>query len=202
MELKNESLKGVLIDLDKDKDFYNAALESIFYRLNSSDRLIEKGIDSGVLNSFLSYWGFVGHDASIKSLIATGAIEYISDKNLLEELTKYYETQYSILSDTAENEEKLYWEIMTYMKVNYRFGKMMKSDRTYIKNWFTGKPGEKGHPLHMEFDDILLSKLNKDQYFFNHAHQLKRLDGLHAAFYEQALLEVKKLRVLIKNELN
>ena len=74
MELKNESLKGVLIDLEKDKDFYNAALESIFYRLNSSDRLIEKGIDSGVLNSFLSYWGFVGHDASIKSLIATGAI--------------------------------------------------------------------------------------------------------------------------------
>ena len=123
MELKNESLKGVLIDLDKDKDFYNAALESIFYRLNSSDRLIEKGIDSGVLNSFLSYWGFVGHDASIKSLIATGAIEYISDENLLEELTKYYETQYSILSDTAENEEKLYWEIMSYMKVNYRFGK-------------------------------------------------------------------------------
>ena len=40
-----KSLKGVLIDLDKDKDFYNAALESIFYRLNSSDRLIEKGID-------------------------------------------------------------------------------------------------------------------------------------------------------------
>ena len=202
MELKNESLNGVLIDLDKDEEFYNAALNSIFNRLNSSDRLIENGIDSGVLNSFLSYWGFVGHDASIKSLIATGAIEYISDKNLIEELTKYYENQYSVLSDTAENEEKLYWEIMTYMKVNYRFGKMMKSDRTYIKNWFTGKRGEKGHPLHMEFDDILLSKLNKDQYFINHAHQLKRLDGLHAAFYEQALLEVKKLRVLIKNELN
>ena len=66
MELKNESLRGVLIDLDKDKEFYNAALKSIFYRLNSSDRLIENGIDSGVLNSFLSYWGFVGHDASIK----------------------------------------------------------------------------------------------------------------------------------------
>ena len=202
MELKNESLRGVLIDLEKDKDFYNAALESIFYRLNSSDRLIERGIDSGVLNSFLSYWGFVGHDASIKSLIATGAIEYISDENLLEELTKYYETQYSILSDTAENEEKLYWEIMTYMKVNYRFGKMMKTERTYIKNWFTGKGGDKGHPLHMEFDDILLSKLNKDQYFVNHAHQLKRLDGLHAGFYEQALVEVQKLKVLIKNELN
>ena len=46
MELKNESLNGVLIDLEKDKDFYNAVLESIFYRLNSSDRLIEKGIDS------------------------------------------------------------------------------------------------------------------------------------------------------------
>ena len=202
MELKNESLKGVLIDLEKDKDFYNAALESIFYRLNSSDRLIERGIDSGVLNSFLSYWGFVGHDASIKSLIATGAIEYISDENLLEELTKYYETQYSILSDTAENEEKLYWEIMTYMKVNYRFGKMMKSERTYIKNWFTGKGGDKGNPLRMEFDDILLSKLNKDQYFVNHAHQLKRLDGLHAGFYEQALVEDQKLKVLIKNELN
>ena len=202
MELKNESLKGVLIDLDKDKNFYNAALTSIFNRLISSDRLIENGIDSGVLNSFLSYWGFVGHDASIKSLIATGAIEYISDKNLIEELTKYYENQYSVLSDTAENEEKLYWEIMTYMKVNYRFGRMMKSERTYIKNWFTGKGGDKGHPLHMEFDDILLSRLNKDKYFVNHAHQLKRLDGLHAGFYEQALVEVEKLRVLIKNELN
>jgi len=202
MELKNESLKGVLIDLNKDKEFYVAALESIFNRLNSSDRLIEKGIDSGILNSFLSYWGFVGHDASIKSLIATGAVEYISNKNLIEELTKYYENQYSVLSDTAENEEKLYWEIMTYVKVNYRFGKMMKSDRTYIKNWFTGKGGDKGHPLHMEFDDILLSKLNKDQYFINHAHQLKRIDGLHAAFYEHALVEVEKLRVLIKNELN
>ena len=42
MELKNESLKGVLIDLNKDKGFYEAALESIFNRLNSSDRLIEK----------------------------------------------------------------------------------------------------------------------------------------------------------------
>ncbi len=97
MELKNESLEGVLIDLEKDKEFYNAALRSIFNRLNSSDRLIEKGIDSGILNSFLSYWGFVGHDASIKSLIATGAVEYISNKNLIEELTKYYENQYSVL---------------------------------------------------------------------------------------------------------
>jgi hypothetical protein len=202
MELKNESLKGVLIDLDKDKEFYNAALNSIFSRLNSSDRLIEKGIDSGVLNSFLTYWGFVGHDASIKSLIATGAIEYISDKNLIEELTKYYENQYSVLYDTAENEENLYWEIMTYMKVNYRFGEMIKSDRTYIKNWFTGKGGDKGNPLHMEFDNLLLSKLNKDQYFINHALQLKRLGGLHAGFYEHALVEIEKLRVLIDNELN
>lgn len=201
MELKNESLEGVLIDLEKDKEFYNAALRSIFNRLNSSDRLIEKGIDSGILNSFLSYWGFVGHDASIKSLIATGAVEYISNKNLIEELTKYYENQYSVLSDTAENEEKVYWEIMTYMKVNYRFGKMMKSDKTYIKNWFTGKGGDKGHPIHMEFDDILLSKLNKDQYFVNHAYQLKRIDGLHAAFYEQALVEVEKLKVMIRDEL-
>ena len=39
MELKNESLKGVLIDLNKDKEFYVAALESIFNRLNSSDSL-------------------------------------------------------------------------------------------------------------------------------------------------------------------
>ena len=121
---------------------------------------------------------------------------------MIEELTKYYENQYSVLSDTAENEEKLYWEIMTYMKINYRFGKMMKSDRAYIKNWFTGKGGDKGNPLHMEFDDILLSKLNKDQYFINHAHQLKSIDGLHAAFYEHALVEVEKLRFLIKNELN
>jgi hypothetical protein len=121
---------------------------------------------------------------------------------LIEELTKYYENQYSVLYDTAENEENLYWEIMTYMKVNYRFGEMIKSDRTYIKNWFTGKGGDKGNPLHMEFDNLLLSKLNKDQYFINHAHQLKRLDGLHAGFYEHALVEIEKLRVLIDNELN
>jgi hypothetical protein len=202
MELKNESLRGVLIDLNKDKEFYVAALESIFNRLNSSDRLIENGIDSGILNSFLSYWGFVGHDASIKSLIATGAVEYISDKNLIEELTKYYENQYTVLSDTAENEEKLYWEIMTYIKVNYRFGKMMKSDKNYIKNWSSGKGGDKGHPLHMEFDNKLLSELNEDLYFINHAHQLKRINGLHAAFYEEALLEVEKLKVMIRNELN
>ena len=44
----------------------------------------------------------------------------------------------------------------------------------------------------LKFDDILLSKLNKDKYFVNHAHQLKRLDGLHAGFYEQALVEVEK----------
>ena len=54
----------------------------------------------------------------------------------------------------------------------------------------------------MKFDDILLSKLNKDKYFVNHAHQLKRLDGLHAAFYEQALIEVENIKVLINNELN
>ena len=38
---QSESLNGVLIDLDKDEEFYNAALNSIFNRLNSSDRLIE-----------------------------------------------------------------------------------------------------------------------------------------------------------------
>tara|TARA_B100000579_G_C22779200_1_gene828321 strand:- start:384 stop:1109 length:726 start_codon:yes stop_codon:yes gene_type:complete len=201
IKLKDDSLKGVLIDLKKDEEFYNAALRSIYSKLNSADKLIDGGIDSGILNSFLSYWGFVGHDASIKSLISTGAIEYISDESLIEELTKYYENQYSILFDTAENEEKLYWEIMSYLKVNYHFGKMMKSSKSYIKDWFTGKGVEKDHPLRMEFDNALLSQLSKDQYIINHAYQLKRLDGLHAGFYEQALIELEKLRVLIDNEL-
>ena len=202
IKLKDNSLKGVLIDLNKDEEFYNDALESIYFKLNSADKLIDQKIDSDILNTFLSYWGFVGHDASIKSLISTGAIEYISDVSLIDELTKYYENQYSILLDTSEGEEKLYWVLMTYLKVNYRFGKMMKSSKSYIKEFFTGKVGDRGHPLHMEFDNELLSQLKKDQYIINHAHQLKRLDGLHAGFYEQALIELEFLRILIKKEIN
>ncbi len=57
-------------------------------------------------------------------------------------------------------------------------------------------------PLHMEFDNELLSQLKKDQYIINHDHQLKRLDGLHAGFYEQALIELEFLRILIKKEIN
>tara|TARA_B100001250_G_scaffold385126_1_gene380585 strand:+ start:1462 stop:1698 length:237 start_codon:yes stop_codon:yes gene_type:complete len=77
----------------------------------------------------------------------------------------------------------------------------MESSKSYIKDWFTGKKGDSGHQLYMELDNALLSQLNKDQYILNHAYQLKRLDGLNAAFYEQEVIEVEKLRVLINNEL-
>jgi len=56
IKLKDNSLKGVLIDLNKDEEFYNDALESIYFKLNSADKLIDEKIDFDILNTFLSYW--------------------------------------------------------------------------------------------------------------------------------------------------
>ena len=64
-------------------------------------------------------WGFTGQNSNFKSLISTGAVEYIDNDSLTLELTKYYEQSYKVLNDTSEQYVKHYLELSGFMRTNY-----------------------------------------------------------------------------------
>ena len=76
-ELKNQSLNGVIEDLEIDKKFYTLAIDNLFGRIKACEDVLNGDINDDKINYLMSTWGYVGQDANYKSLISTGALEYI-----------------------------------------------------------------------------------------------------------------------------
>ena len=76
-ELKNKSLIGVLEDIEIDKQFYTMAINNLFGRIKACEDVLDGDVSNEKINYLMSTWGFVGQDANYKSLISTGALEYI-----------------------------------------------------------------------------------------------------------------------------
>ena len=82
-KLKNDTLKGILIDMETDLNQYNLALDILKYRLIQADSLILGYYENNRINQVRNYWGFQGQKISMNSLVNTGAIEYIKNPELI-----------------------------------------------------------------------------------------------------------------------
>ena len=120
--LKDESLRGVLNDLKSDKEFFKGGVNRIENVIKSIDSIHDKspGINAHTIhNSTRNYFGFVGSDRNYNSMVSTGAIEFIKNKELQESINLYYDRYYSFLIDASEQDEKVYDKISQYLTTNY-----------------------------------------------------------------------------------
>ena len=192
-ELKNQSLNGVIEDLEIDKQFYTSAIDNLFGRIKACEDVLNGDINDEKINYLMSTWGFVGQDANYKSLISTGALEYIRSKNLHRELTIYYQNQYSILDDISNQYKKLYMEFLYFMKMNYPVESMI----------ILNKETKTQYPIiPFNYSNKTLIKALNDDIFRNHIHEIKRMIYIYANFYQYTLKMQDKLHELIEEEIN
>ena len=196
IELKNESLEGVLADLKEDLDAFNSAHKALSNRIEVSEKFLSGEVSNESINQILLTYGFLGIDSNYKSLVSTGAIEYIFDKSLIKELTSYYEISYSLLRDISGQYKHFYLDLFDFMTENYPIESMNKL--ILIDN----KIDSAGKTASLYYDRKTLLKLHKNYEFKNHVYSLKRIVIVFMRFYEMGIDRNKKLSQLIKQELN
>ena len=196
IELKNESLEGVLADLKEDLDAFNSAHKALSYRIEVSEKFLSGEVSNESINQILLTYGFLGIDSNYKSLVSTGAIEYIIDKSLIKELTSYYEISYSLLKDISGQYKHFYLDLFDFMTENYPIESMNKL--ILIDN----KIDSAGKTVSLNYDRKTLLKLYKNYEFKNHVYSLKRIVIVLMRFYEMGIDRNKKLSQLINQELN
>ena len=104
--LKNDGLNGVIKDLVIDKSQFKNASDVIYYRIGLIEDVLDGEITNKNISSLMTYWGFLGQNSNYKSLISTGAIEYIKSDSLALRLSNYYEIEYTALIGESKSYNK------------------------------------------------------------------------------------------------
>ena len=190
--LKNEGLNGVIKDLVIDKSQFKMASDIIYYRIGLIEDVLDGKITNENISSLMTYWGFLGQDSNYKSLISTGAIEYIKSDSLALRLSNYYEIEYTALLGESKSYNKLYLDLMSFMKENYRVSSMEKVERGMKSNGF----------LNFEYSNSELEKMKRDSELRNYFFELKRIIYLYARMYEGAMSTTDNLSKYIRIELD
>ena len=190
--LKNEGLNGVIKDLVIDKSQFKMASDVIYYRIGLIEDVLDGKITNENISSLMTYWGFLGQDSNYKSLISTGAIEYIKSDSLALRLSNYYEIEYTALLGESKSYNKLYLDLMSFMKEKYRVTSMEKVERGMKSNGF----------LSFEYSNSELEKMKRDSELRNYFFELKRIIYLYARMYEGAMSTTDNLSKYIRIELD
>ena len=175
--LKNDGLNGVIKDLVIDKSQFKIASDVIYYRIGLIEDVLDGEITNKKISSLMTYWGFLGQDSNYKSLISTGAIEYIKSDSLALRLSNYYEIEYTALLGESKSYNKLYLDLMSFMKEKYRVSSMEKVERGMKSNGF----------LSFEYSNSELEKMKRDGELRNYFFELKRIIYLYARMFEGAM---------------
>ena len=189
-ELKNESLRGVLNDLKNDKEFFKIGTNRIERVIKSIDSIHDKSVGINTKTFHLvtrSYFGFVGSDRNYNSMVSTGAIEFIKNKELQELINLYYDRNYSILIDASEQDEKIYNEIAKYMTTQYTvesFSRMSNGFLQYV------------------YSDYDLKKMQKDGVLKNLLFDKKYNNTWYIRVMKSTIDKSNELEELINQELN
>ena len=190
--LKNEGLNGVIKDLVIDKSQFKMASDVIYYRIGLIEDVLDGNITNENISSLITYWGFLGQDSNYKSFISTGAIEYIKSDSLALRLSNYYEIEYTALLGESKSYNKLYLDLMSFMKENYRVSSMEKVERGMKSNGF----------LSFEYSNSELEKMKRDGELRNYFFELKRIIYLYARMFEGAMSTTDRLSESIRIELD
>ena len=190
--LKNDGLNGVLKDLAMDKSQFKIASDVIYYRIGLIETVLDGEITNKNISSLMTYWGFLGQNSNYKSLISTGAIEYIKSDSLALRLSNYYEIEYTALLGESKSYNKLYLDLMSFMKENYRINSMEKVERGMKSGAF----------LSFEYSNSELEKMKRDGELRNYFFELKRIIYLYAKMFEGAISNTDRLSEYIRIELD
>lgn len=164
-ELKNETLLGVIDDLGKTKFFFDQAKIYFNERIKRTEKIIEtKKINNEDLLWVVQGWDWRVNAPSFESLIATGAAEYISHKELYKQLIGFYDQ--SQLLGVGETYTEIADELRKYLNENYAIKSMITTEQYFNQNdWPTG--------IYYDYDDKLLMAMSQDYVVMNYIYQLK-----------------------------
>lgn len=186
-ELKNETLLGVIDDLGQTKFFFNQSKIYFNERIKRTEKIIETTkINSEDLLWVVQGWGWKVNTPSFESLIATGAAEYISYKELYKQLIGFYDQ--SQLLSISETYNEIVYELRKYLNENYAIKSMITTEQFFNQNdWPTG--------IYFDYDDKLLMAMSQDDVVMNYIYQLKA-HNIGMLFwvnvYEQQLPKLKE----------
>lgn len=197
IKLKNETLKGILIDLETDVHEYNLALENLKYRLVQADSLILGFYEGNRINHVRNYWGFQGQKISMNSLVNTGAIEFIRNPQLIRELSFHYDFHYDLMKDNSNAFESLYNNLTEHLNKNYEIGgigKLNFEDLNDIAKTFASTS--------YIFSDKEIKKMKNDIWLRNHMYNYQLILRLYLHGYTTGFERIKVIRELIVKEIN
>ena len=190
IELKNFALNGVLADLKKDSVFFTQGV-NVKSKINHET---QKFLNSDVASNLNVYWSmrryynFIGQNRNFNSMVSTGAIEYIENEELSDEIHNYYGELYGYLNDSSIQDREMFNDIVDYLNDNYKVistEKLNPNSQTDILAY-----SDKSL-FRMKDDDIIISKL----------YHKKWMSTFYINIFEDALMVNEKLSSLINDEL-
>ena len=121
IELKNIGLMGVIDDLKRDQAIFNQTIGSLRFRNRKLDTIFEPNyvIKPSTINGVRGYFGYIPQDRNFNSMVSTGAVEYIKNKELFNLIHTYYTTHSILLNDMAGQDEKNYNLITDHLNDKY-----------------------------------------------------------------------------------
>ena len=195
-KLKNDTLKGIQIDMETDLNQYNLALDILKYRLIQADSLILGYYENNRINQVRNYWGFQGQNC-YESLVNTGAIEYIKNPELIRELSFHYDFHYDSMRDNSNAFENLFIRLMDYLNNNYEVEGMDNLDIEDLDNI-----GKTFGSTYYKFSDKEINKMKNDIWLKNHMYNYKLILRLYLSGYTTGLDRIMKINELIVKEIN
>jgi hypothetical protein len=196
-KLKNDTLKGILIDMETDINQYNLALNILKNRLVQADSLILGFYENNRINRVRNYWGFQGQKISMNSIVNTGAIEYIKNPELIRELSFHYDFHYDSMRDNSNAFENLFISLMDYLNKNYEVEGMGNLDLEDLDNI-----GMTFGSTYYRFSSKEINKMKNDTWLRNHMYNYKLILRLYLSGYTTGLERIKKINEMIVKEIN
>jgi len=200
LEIKNIGLMGVVDDLKRDQAIFNQTIGSLRFRNLKLDTIFESSyvIKPSTLNGVRGYFGYIPQDRNFNSMVSTGAIEYIKNKELFNLIHTYYTTHSILLNDMAGQDEKNYNLITDHL-----------NDKYYVKATRINEYTNGRNPLFLERDSFYVydynieslrgMKMDKKLLSILGSQRIAARNYLNAT--KKALAVNKELKELIDSEL-
>lgn len=192
-ELKNDSLRGMLDDLDDTESAFGTANIYFNERIAKAEKIIEtKKVTSEDILWIKNGWDWYVTNTSYQSLIATGAAEYINNEGLYKEIVSFY-NQNSLLGFSKEYTAEAV-NFKNYLTKNYKVKSMITAEQYYNqRDWPT--------EIFNDYDDNSLNRMVLDDVFNNYIYNLKKYNVGMLFWLRLSQEKLLKLRESIKKEI-
>jgi len=193
-ELKNDTLRGMLDDIKDTKASLDISEIYFDERIEKAEKIIEtKKVTNEDILWIVSGWPWSVTETSYKSLIATGAVEYINNEGLYKEITQFYNQDIlKIIGEEYTIEIRDFWK---YLNKNYPIISMNKS-KDYLAQ------GDWPTSLQFKYSKSSLNKMMQDKIFTNYVY--RTISYATTMYFWNSTFQEKlpKLRESIKKEID